>query len=96
MVRIRLRRPNWHVVYLVSLVVALFLVNLYWNSYTAGRVQRAEQTEVRNDDHQWCSALDVLTAHKLPYPADPKANPSRVESYQLQQDFLRIGRRFGC
>jgi hypothetical protein len=32
-----------------------------------------------------CQALDVLTRTPVAYPADPKANPSRVTLYQLYE-----------
>lgn len=47
-------------------------------------------------NQQWCAALELLTSQPVSAPADPSANPSRVQAYKLYQDFLAIERRFGC
>ena len=51
---------------------------------------------ISRSQSQWCSTLDLLTKDKVPYPADPKANPSRVEAYVLYEDFIHIKDQFGC
>ena len=49
-----------------------------------------------DSQQQWCTTLDLLTKDKVPYPSDPKANPSRVEAYILYKDFVSIRDEFGC
>lgn len=51
---------------------------------------------IRQGDHVWCPALRQLTSRPVPYPADPAANPSRVESYRLYRQFLAIRDGLGC
>jgi hypothetical protein len=52
--------------------------------------------ELGQSQRNWCSALQVLTATPVPYPAAPAANPSRVQAYRLYEDFTLIERQFGC
>jgi hypothetical protein len=44
----------------------------------------------------WCPALVELTRRPVHYPADPIANPSRVESYTLYTQLLRVRIGLGC
>jgi hypothetical protein len=73
-------------------IVALFLV------LAAGVVINLAITtlEVRHSQQQWCTALDLLTAHPVQKPADPAANPSRENAYIYYRTFLDIHHRFGC
>lgn len=77
---------------IVAGVVALFLV------LGAGVVINFAITgyEVRHSQQQWCTALGLLTAHPVPSPADPKANPSRENAYVYYRTFLDIRDRFSC
>ena len=68
----------------LSLVAALALCF----SFTWWQVSTSEQ--------HWCQALETLTQHKVPKPADPQANPSREEGYILYTEFLKIRGEFGC
>lgn len=52
--------------------------------------------QVGSSERHWCSALQTLTQHKVPKPADPAANPSRQEGYVLYTEFLKIRGEFGC
>lgn len=45
---------------------------------------------------QWCDTLNLLTKDKVPEPADPAANPSREQTYQLYEDFVHLRGTFGC
>lgn len=54
---------------------------------------------VVRDSHQqaqWCQTLELLTKTKVPYPSDPKANPSRLFAYDLYTDFVHLKHEFGC
>jgi len=51
---------------------------------------------VSYSDTRWCGALSVLTATPVAYPSDPAKNPSRVEAYQLYEDFVHIKANFRC
>lgn len=44
-------------------------------------------------NHQWCAALDLLTARPFT-PAGP--GRSRAELVQLYRDFVTVRIRFGC
>lgn len=35
-----------------------------------------------------CTSLSILTAHPVPNPSDPAANPSRETNYKLYLGFL--------
>ena len=48
------------------------------------------------NNQDWCTALKILTRTPVSYPADPKANPSRVFSYNLYESFRSIEIKFGC
>lgn len=48
------------------------------------------------NNQDWCTALKILTKTPVEYPADPKANPSRVFSYNLYESFRSIEIKFGC
>lgn len=43
-----------------------------------------------------CSALKDLTAKPVVYPANPKANPSRVATYNFYIALLNWERQDGC
>jgi hypothetical protein len=58
--------------------------------------QQAIQAAVSYSDSQWCETLKLLTARPVPYPQDPAANPSRVQSYDFYESFLNIRTRFRC
>jgi hypothetical protein len=51
---------------------------------------------LHQNNQNWCSALEILTATKVDAPADPAANPSRVQAYKLYTDFMTLESRFGC
>jgi hypothetical protein len=52
--------------------------------------------EISSSDHDWCAAIDLLTARPIPYPADPAKNPSRVATYDLYEDFVTLRHQYGC
>jgi hypothetical protein len=99
-----LNRRKRSVFYIVAVVVLLGGGNLLWTGNrvdaATGTVRAAEQAAiaqaVAKSNHQWCAALDLLTAHPVPRPADPAANPSRVTSYQWYEVFMHLGQRFRC
>lgn len=77
---------------IVAAVVALFLVL----GAGTGISLAISAYEVRHSQQQWCTALNLLTAHPVPRPADPKANPSRENAYVYYRTFLDIRDRFSC
>ena len=52
--------------------------------------------EVNVSQHRWCQTLDLLTAHAVARPADPRANPSRENAYIFYRDVTDLRHRFGC
>lgn len=52
--------------------------------------------EVGSSNRQWCDTLTLLTAQPVPRPADPSANPSRMQTYTLYVDFVTLRKRLGC
>jgi len=73
---------------------AIFLIVLM--VVLAGAVLvRAEQID--NATRQaLCPLVRLALQHPVPYPSDPKANPSRLAAWQSYQDFVIIDRRYGC
>lgn len=74
---------------LVMLMLALLAAGVITNAFVTGH-------QIQHRQQQWCAALQILTATPVPKPADPKANPSRVQAYRLYEDFVVIEREFGC
>jgi hypothetical protein len=77
----------------VILAVAVMVLGLlcamggsYWLSVSA--LNRSQQN--------WCASLALLTANPVPRPADPKANPSREQSWEFYQSLVQLQHRFGC
>jgi hypothetical protein len=60
------------------------------------RAQRNEQAYVQLQLKHECTALELLTATPVPYPANPKANPSRVTTYNFYEALLYWERADGC
>jgi hypothetical protein len=52
--------------------------------------------QITSNNQQWCDALKILTQDTVPSPADPKANPSREQTYLLYEDFMKIHEHFRC
>lgn len=52
--------------------------------------------QVDLSQRHWCDALTTLTQNPIAKPANPAANPSRVESYNLYQEFVDLKGDFGC
>jgi hypothetical protein len=75
---------------LAVIVVILGIVAVIGGSYLlALRALHASQRSL-------CPALELLTSHPVPRPADPAANPSRVETWQLYLDFVQAERDYRC
>lgn len=73
-------------------LVALFLLMALF----AGLNLLFTARQVRDGEHKWCTTLELLTAHPVPRPADPKANPSRENAWIFYTDFLQLRRTLGC
>ena len=56
---------------------------------------RAEQA-VGQSQQELCHIVDLVTANPVPYPANPKANPSRLQSYMFYEAFVTLGREYRC
>jgi hypothetical protein len=68
-------------IFIVAAIAACFIF-AYW--------------QVDVSQHHWCNALNILTEHPVSAPADPSANPSRVQAYELSQEFIKLKGEFGC
>lgn len=44
----------------------------------------------------FCAVVTAATAHPIPRPADPAANPSRENAFEFYEDFVQLGGRLGC
>jgi hypothetical protein len=73
-------------------VVVLFLLTLA----LAGANLLFTAHAVNASQHQWCATLQLLTARPVSRPVDPKANPSRENTYVFYTNLLDLRRRFGC
>lgn len=54
------------------------------------------QYQISRSQAQWCDTIHLLTSHPVPKPSDPKANPSREQTYLFYENFLELKRRLGC
>jgi hypothetical protein len=52
--------------------------------------------QINRADQQWCNVINLLISHPVPKPADPAANPSRVQTYELYEDFVTVQHQFRC
>jgi hypothetical protein len=51
---------------------------------------------VGQSQRNWCETMNLLTAHPVPRPASPKADPSREQAYIYYEDFVNLRARLGC
>ncbi len=56
---------------------------------------RADEA-VQHSQSVLCQVITLATAHPVPKPADPKANPSRESSYEFFEAFVTVGRQYHC
>lgn len=73
---------------LATLVIIVFLATSANLLFTA--------RYVASDDHKWCAAMTLLTAHPVPRPAHPAANPSREQTWQFYETFVHLRHSLGC
>ena len=73
------------VIFLFGFAVLLAVLNFSWT------VQQVNSSQAK-----WCTTMDLLTAHPVPKPADPKSNPSREQIYQYYVTFRELRRNLGC
>jgi hypothetical protein len=73
-------------------IVALFLLAFI----LAGSALLITGREIAANDAKWCTAMVLITSHPVPVPADPAANPSREQAYQLYTTFRALRRSLGC
>jgi hypothetical protein len=81
---------NGRVLLLAVLIVVVALVASIGGSYWLGLRALARSQQ------QMCTVIVLLTAHKVPKPANPAANPSREEAYQFYLTFLKLQRDYNC
>jgi hypothetical protein len=73
-------------------VITLFVINFL----VAGACLWFTTYQVSHSSRQWCDTLGLLTSQPVPRPADPAANPSRMQAYTLYADFVTLRNDFGC
>ena len=78
-------RANSSAMVLVLVVAALAAANLLYTAHA-----------VTENDRQWCAAMTLLTSRPVPKPADPKANPSRQQTYLYYMTFVELKHSLGC
>lgn len=81
-----IRGPTRGAVLLIAL--SFILVVVLGIGYTTWSIHQSQR--------QWCDTLSLLTAHPVPKPSDPKANPSRETAYVYYRDFVTLKDRLGC
>jgi len=59
--------------------------NLFWTAH-----------EIGANNRQFCQVITGFTAVPVQKPADPSANPSRVNDYEWYLRFASLGRSLGC
>jgi hypothetical protein len=95
----RTRKLIWGLVISIALDIALTVV-LGFTAFQAHDATHNTQVTVDQaltaNNARWCSTMKLLTATPVPYPANAAANPSRVATYQLYEDFVALKKEFGC
>ena len=79
------RGMAYSITFLFVLTFGLSAANLLFTAHAISQSQ-----------HQWCSTLTLLTAHRVTQPTDPEANPSRENAYIFYTNLLDLRERFGC
>lgn len=46
--------------------------------------------------HDLCTIVGLVTAHPVPRPSDPAANPSRETAWRFYTAFVVLGGQYGC
>lgn len=77
-------------VFTAAALIVMIVVAAIVGSYVLGL--RA----LDSSQHNWCSALVILTERPVAYPAHAAKNPSRVAAYQFYESLIRLERKFGC
>ncbi|MGH3205927.1 MAG: hypothetical protein ACRDP5_28330 [Streptosporangiaceae bacterium] len=72
----------------------LIIFFLVLSFIASGAATYASYAQVQASQHRWCATLELLTAKPVPSPADPAANPSRLEAYVLYTDFRSLRQEF--
>ena len=78
-------RPALRYVLAVAVVLAAIAIPVGISYYLSIRLERS-----------WCATLNLLTSHPVPSPANPSANPSRVQTYEFYIDLVRQRDQYGC
>lgn len=73
-------------------VIVLFVINFL----VAGACLWFTTYQVSHSNRQWCDTLTLLTSKPVAKPANPQANPSRMQTYTLYADFVTLRKRLGC
>lgn len=81
-------RPHLMIAALATIVI-LFAGGVLLSAYLSSRA-------IDTSQHQWCSALELLTKTPVPKPGDPKANPSRENAYLFYSHLRALEREFKC
>ena len=86
----------WRVVraVLILFAVAAIVAVLALAGYARLSADVRHQVQVGNQ--RWCATLQLLTAHPVPKPDDPAANPSRENAYVFYVNLLQLRNEFGC
>lgn len=74
-------RVRWKDVVVVALVGASMLFTV---------------TYVQDTNREFCQVITAATQPPVAKPANPAANPSRVQAYQWYLRFAALGQRLGC
>jgi hypothetical protein len=83
----------------VRAIVSLFLVAAVIGAgalLLGANAKNEAASAVAANNAKWCTVLDLLTQHPVPYPSDPAKNPSRLQAYVLYSDFHQLRRQLGC
>lgn len=72
--------------------IILVALSLLMGALSIGVSLRA----ITKSNHKFCQVIISVTSNPVKKPSDPKANPSREQSWENYRNFVDLGRSLGC
>jgi hypothetical protein len=79
----------------VRIMIAAIVLVLMWAASIAGSYVLSLRA-LHDSQQALCPVLELITRRPVPRPANPSANPSRVNSYELYTDSRSAEHHYRC